>query len=101
MRCENGKLSAMSQISANIRLRPTRIGFLVRPTDLASVRKIMRYCACLWGGIYNPLIPVFRKPPKEWRLEPFERLSGSDIAKGYIKFFDAALPFHAVTNFRP
>jgi hypothetical protein len=78
----------MSQIPVNIRLRPTRIGFLVRPMDLASVRKIMRYCACLWGGIYNPLIPVFRKPPKEWKLEPFERLSGSDIAKGYIKFFE-------------
>ena len=30
----------MPEISAEIQLRPTRIGFLVRPTDLASVRAI-------------------------------------------------------------
>src|SRR5713226_7854592 len=78
----------MADISATIRLRPTRIGFLVRPTDMASVRKIMRACTCLWGGIYNPIIPVFRTPPKEWRVERFERVKGLAIAKGYIDFFE-------------
>ena len=78
----------MTEISANIRLRPTRIGFLVQPTDLSSVRKIMRACACLWGGIYNPIIPVFRNPPREWRSKRFERVKGLAIAKGYIDFFE-------------
>jgi hypothetical protein len=49
----------MSDLSAEIQLRPTRIGFLVHPADLASVRRIMRACTCLWGGVYNPIIPVF------------------------------------------
>lgn len=40
------------------------------------------------GGVYNPIIPVFRKPPKEWKAEPFERLSGLSIARGYLKFFE-------------
>lgn len=78
----------MTEISATIRLRPTRIGFLVRPTDMASVRKIMRGCACLWGGCYNPIIPVFRTPPKEWRSERFDRVKGLAVAKGYINFFE-------------
>lgn len=78
----------MTEISATIRLRPTRIGFLVQPTDLTSVRKIMRACACLWGGIYNPIIPVFRNPPREWRSERFERVKGLAVAKGYIDFFE-------------
>lgn len=78
----------MSELSANIRLRPTRIGFLVRPTDMASVRRIMRLCACLWGGVFNPIIPVFRKPPAEWRPERFERQRGLDVAKGYVRFFE-------------
>src|SRR2546430_3581816 len=78
----------MPDISAEIQLRPTRIGFLVRPTDLASVRTIMRACACLWGGTYNPIIPVFKKPPKEWKPEIYERFKGAAIAKGYVRFFE-------------
>ena len=78
----------MSEVHANVTLRPTRIGFLVRPTDLSSVRKIMRVCSCLWGGMYNPIIPVFRTAPKEWRRERFERPKGIAIGKGYIDFFE-------------
>jgi hypothetical protein len=43
---------------------------------------------CLWGGVYNPIIPVFRVPPKEWRVEKFESVKGLAIAKGYINFFE-------------
>jgi hypothetical protein len=78
----------MNEISATIRLRPTRIGFLVRPTDITSIRKVMSYCACLWGGTYNPIIPVFRTAPKEWTSEPFERTRGLAVAKGYVQFFE-------------
>lgn len=78
----------MPTISAEIELRPTRIGFLVRPTDLTSVRAIMRACVCLWGGAYNPIIPVFKKPPTEWKPEIYERFKGPAIAKGYIRFFE-------------
>ncbi len=55
---------------------------------MTSVRKIMRLCACLWGGTFNPIIPVFRKPPAEWRPQKFERLKGLEVAKGYVRFFE-------------
>ena len=78
----------MVEINANIRLRPIRIGFLVRPNDLASVQEVMRYCAAVWGGVYNPIIPVFSKPPKSWASDPFDRVRGIGVAKGYIRFFE-------------
>jgi hypothetical protein len=78
----------MTNISAEIQLRPTRIGFLVRPNELGPVRAVMRACACLWGGTYNPIIPVFRKPPKEWKPEVYERFKGLEVAKGYVRFFE-------------
>lgn len=78
----------MGEILANIRLRPTRIGFLVKPSDKTSIRQIMRINTCLWGGIYNPIIPIFRTTPKEWKGERPEFLSGYEIAKGYIRFFE-------------
>lgn len=48
----------------------------------------MRCCTALWGGRYNPIIPIFRSPPKHWKPEPFERFTGQDIAKGYVRFFE-------------
>ncbi|MET3912834.1 hypothetical protein ABID59_007207 [Bradyrhizobium sp. S3.3.6] len=77
----------MPDLSAEIQLRPTRMGFLVHPTDISSVRKIMRMCTCLWGGLFNPIIPIFDRPPGEWK-SPYERLKGSAIAKGYVRFFE-------------
>jgi hypothetical protein len=78
----------MLTASATIRLRPLRIGFLVRPNDLPSIKEIMRYCTAVWGGIYNPIIPVFNKPPKAWPSEPYDRVRGIGVAKGYIRFFE-------------
>jgi hypothetical protein len=78
----------MTELSANIRLRPTRIGFLVDPLDMDSVRKIMRINACLWGGAYNPIIPVFHITPRSWQRDKHEQITGYDFAKGYIRFFE-------------
>jgi len=77
----------MAELQAKIRLRPTRIGFLVRPSDKISLRKIMHINASLWGGLYNPIIPVFTRPPKEWKDDLFSK-NGKEIAKGYISFFE-------------
>lgn len=78
----------MSTLSASLRLRPTRIGFLVPPHDLAAVREVMQVCTCLWGGIYNPIIPVSSTLPAPWRDPPFPDVSGRALAEGYIRFFE-------------
>jgi hypothetical protein len=81
-------MNRMPELSAEILLRPTRIGFLTAPTDLASVRDIMRVCTCIWGGVYNPIIPVFKRAPEEWRPEIYQRFKGREVAKGYARFFE-------------
>ena len=78
----------MFKISADIRLRPTRIGFLASPNDLVAVRGIMRACTCVWGGIYNPIIPVFSRVPSDWRTETKSRVRGREVAKTYTRLFE-------------
>lgn len=78
----------MPELSGEILLRPTRIAFLTSPTDLTAVRTIMRACTCLWGGVFNPIIPVFKRAPKEWRPEIYQRFKGAEVAKGYARFFE-------------
>ena len=78
----------MHEISAEVRLRPIRIALLVSPTDLPAIRKFMRICSCLWGGAYNPIIPVFRRPPKEWRPERPNALPSLEVTRRYVEFFE-------------
>lgn len=78
----------MAQIDAKIRLRPTRIGFLVRPNDRAALRKILLSAPCVWGGALNPIIPVSRTTPKAWSRAPRPEISALDVARGYVGFFE-------------
>ena len=78
----------MPSLSADLKLRPTRIGFLVRPSDLPNLRKVFQICSCLWGGMYNPIIPVSRSLPAAWRHGHNRGLSGHQLALGYIRFFE-------------
>jgi len=78
----------MTRITGSVSLRPTRIGFLVRPADHRSISRIMRWSTCLWGGRHNPIIPV-GKYPKCWR-EKFLGQNPTDksVARDYLEFFE-------------
>ena len=78
----------MPSLYGELKLRPTRIGFLVRPSDLSSLRKVFQICSCLWGGMYNPIIPVSRSLPMAWRRDNRRRPPGRQLAMGYIRFFE-------------
>lgn len=88
----------VSDLSATISLRPTRIALLVRPSDFSSIRRFMRICACLWGGIYNPIIPVFRNRPRDWRPDLPDSLTGAQIGRGYVEFFEPNVFVEAEPN---
>jgi hypothetical protein len=79
----------MITISASLVLRPTRIGFLVEPNDSTSLRRIFQTNACLWGGVFNPIIPVSNVIPEAWRGHENARgPTPTNLAKGYLDFFE-------------
>ena len=80
----------MASISASLTLRPTRIGFLVDPFDDKSLRKIFQISTCLWGGLFNPIIPVTDELPEAWRERHFQLADPSPqrLAQGYVEFFE-------------
>src|SRR5262249_21762615 len=75
------------RFAGSVRLRPVRIGFLVSPSELAPVRRVMRLCCYVWGGRYNPIIPFLENAPPRW-IEHHERANGPSITRGYIDFFE-------------
>jgi hypothetical protein len=57
----------MSATSVSIRIRPLRLGFLIDPTDRVILRHVLQVNTCLWGGIYNYLLPVPKTAPARYR----------------------------------
>jgi hypothetical protein len=42
----------------HVSYRPLRVGWCVEDGAVADLRKAMEWSFCLWGGIFNPMIPV-------------------------------------------
>ena len=78
----------MNSIRVDIRLRPIRFGFLVRPDDAENVLEIFRVNTCLWGGMFNPIIPFFESLPSWLESEGFQFENPKQIIDGYLDFFE-------------
>lgn len=73
-------------ITINRRLRPIRLGFLVSPSDVQMLQRVIQINTCLWGGRFNPILPFFKKTHPslvEGRYRPPAR----SIVAGYIEGF--------------
>jgi DNA-directed RNA polymerase subunit RPC12/RpoP len=48
----------VNTLSVTVRYRPVRIGWYVRTGDFEALREALRFTFTMWGGHYNPVIPV-------------------------------------------
>ena len=48
----------MGTLSMKVRYRPVRLGFCVQKGDLAELDRALRLTHTLWGGRFNPIIPI-------------------------------------------
>ena len=78
----------MNSIRVDIRLRPIRFGFMVRPDDQEKVLEIFRINTCLWGGMFNPIIPFFEDVPSWWERYGYRFEDAKQIINGYMDFFE-------------
>jgi len=54
-----------------IKSRPLRLAFFI-PPNKAALRKAIQMNSTLWGGAYNPIIPLYAKAPANWQFYPGE-----------------------------
>lgn len=75
--------------SIKIRLRPIRVAFLVDPASFDDLYRAIELNTFLWGGSYNPIIPVYSRTPRKWEPRKVKRLPQPvDIIAGYLDGFD-------------
>ena len=78
----------MNNIRVDIRLRPIRFGFLARPDDAENILEIFRINTCLWGGMFNPIIPIFESVPSWLKDEGFHFENPKQMINDYLDFFE-------------
>src|SRR5574341_1037314 len=74
--------------SIGLRLRPIKLAFLVEPNDKAALLRAIQISSFLWGGVYNPIIPCFKRRPTNWQNRGFREPSCDEILEGYLNAFD-------------
>lgn len=70
-----------------LNLRPIKLAFLVELSDIAALHTAIEINSFLWGGAYNPIIPVFHRKPKNWERFPSSQ-SPIEIVLGYLDAYD-------------
>src|ERR1017187_6396180 len=75
-------------INARIRVRPLRLGFVIKPNDRAALKRVIEVNTCLWGGIFNFIIPLFRRTPKRYNDRPFSGPNAKQLLDGLIEAFE-------------
>jgi hypothetical protein len=70
-------------------LRPIKFAFLVNPAERGVLDRAIQVSLFQWGGLHNPIIPIYRRLPQYWSDLPTRRSSAAEICKGYLRMFDA------------
>ena len=79
----------MASGTLTIRVRPLRIAFLVDPKDRHALLRAIEVSTFLWGGTFNPIIPVYTRTPRTWEPHRGWRLpQPEEIIAGYLEAFD-------------
>lgn len=72
---------------ANVQLRPTKFAFLVPYNDKDSLLEAIQINTFLWGGIYNPIIPIYQNVPRDFKPHLKEHIRDTNYLKKYIDVF--------------
>ncbi len=73
------------------KLRPLKIAFLVEPNSSTALLRAIQSNTFLWGGQFNPIIPVFLKTPELWQDRFTRNLHAKEVIEGTLDAYDPDL----------
>src|ERR1700728_4417610 len=74
----------MSTVGVHRRVRPLRFAFLINHRNSEELRKAIQINTVLWGGMFNPIVEVFKRTPRSWGTTR----RANDIIRGYLDAFE-------------
>ena len=83
-----------------LKSRPIRLAFLIDPQNPDTIREAIRLNTSLWGGRYNPIIPIFENTVTPgWRRDRQRGFKGKDLLQRFINVFDPDYLVQCSDNF--
>jgi hypothetical protein len=73
--------------NVDIKVRPLKLAYLVDPNKKEQIREAIRLSSTLWGGVYFPIIPLYKPMPKTWK-DPVKAPEAKRVILGYLEAFD-------------
>src|SRR5260370_16660032 len=73
--------------NVDIKVRPLKLAYLVDPNKKEQVREAIRLSSTLWGGVYFPIIPLYKRMPRTWK-DPVKAPEAQKVILGYLDAFD-------------
>ena len=73
--------------NVDTRVRPLKLAYPVDPSNKEQVREAIRLSSTLWGGVYFPIIPLYKRMPKTWK-DPVKAPEAKKVILGYLDAFD-------------
>lgn len=70
------------------KLRPVRFATLVSAGDYQGLQNAIEFNTCMWGGMFNCIVPVYKVRPREYSNDVFEKPSTHEILLGYLDTFE-------------
>jgi hypothetical protein len=70
------------------KVRPIKLAYLVEPDSAEQVRNAIRLSSSLWGGMYFPILPLYKRMPATWRDKPLKAPPAKNVILGYLEAFD-------------
>ena len=83
-------MSRMNTLSIRLRYRPLRLGWCILKGDMEAFRRAVRLSFTMWGGRYNPIIPVDDSEIAEalvklFRVDSLVLVSDASVVRDFIK----------------
>jgi hypothetical protein len=60
----------------------------VDPSDRKALMQVFETNTCLWGGVYNFIVPLFKRIPKRYRVQHSEAPSAKELVNGLVDAFE-------------
>jgi hypothetical protein len=86
----------MATVNLTVKHRPVRIGFVVRAGEAIDLERVSSFCALLWGGMHNPVIPVASVDDasadllvRAFQVDVLFNTAGNDATTGFIERYPA------------
>ncbi len=58
----------------------------------------MQISSSLWGGCFNPMIPIYKAAPRGWDIRPLKTPSARSLIMGYIEAYDPDILIECTTR---